>query len=220
MNNIHLKNMPLKNIHLKWLTEEYVNRIFKFILKTCRTVPRIILDIIKKLTKKVVVFIRMINVGAIFWIDKKINKFSHFIFRVISGIQTWRGAAPIFILRLRIISMGIRNSKLFMSLFTNIFIFKVSRKIIELIVWMRKYFIICSLSLLFIRNIIKTKVLISKSTQIKMRFFLDIIIIGRVKINAHFKIYKKLNFQWGMSPLAFIAYLITTFSFFLLEKVG
>jgi hypothetical protein len=99
-----------------------------------------------------------------------------------------------------------------------------NNKIIDLRVWIKKYFIISSLLFLFFKIKIKLKDLNSKNTHKIIQFILVITPSGdKIKI-IHLIIYKKDHFQWGMSPLAFIAYLILLYSllfpFFLLGKSG
>jgi hypothetical protein len=158
-------------------------------------------------------------IGAIFCTVRNIQSLFQFKPFLTFGIHMWSGAKPLFNKRLIISKIGEYIKKLILLKVGNIIFIVIEDKMkIDLIVWIRKYFKSLSLVLLFLDKTINLNDLNSKNAQIKIQFLIVIAPIGAIIRIIHIMIYKKVNFQRGMSPLAFIAYLISyifLFSFFL-----
>jgi hypothetical protein len=157
-------------------------------------VPNTLEHKINPVTRVYLEFKIRIKVGANFWIDKKKKRGIHFIFRVISGIQKCIGAIPLLIDTLIIKSVGI--IKLILIILSSfIFILIERRMMIELKVWIIKYFIISSLFLFLSKITMKAKDLSSKNAHIMIQFDLVITPKGAIINTNHLIIYKKSNFQ-------------------------
>ena len=173
-------------IHLEWEIDEKVISSLVFTQFSWAIVP-IKLEEMIKIIQSLLILCDKINIGANFWILNRRKSIVHLIFWEISITHECNGTNLLFSAILRVRSMGIKISSIFIRLSEFIFRLVEANKRIDPSDWIMKYFI--SSSFFLFEILMKLNVLISRNNQTRIQFSLEMALA--IHRELHLTIYKE-----------------------------